>query len=136
MFVRHSVVLAAALVMASAHTAAAQSRALDAQQDAQIQISSPAPSQAAVQATPATPAQQLIPANASALFVPAPALERSTGVEAPAELRAAHHGQGFAMMVTGGALLLAGLLIGDDIGTVIAVGGAGIGAYGLYTYLK
>jgi hypothetical protein len=50
--------------------------------------------------------------------------------------RRAGLGQPVALMVVGGATLLAGLIIGDDAGTVIAVGGALIGLYGLYEYLQ
>jgi len=39
-------------------------------------------------------------------------------------------------MVVGGAAVLTGVIIGDDVGTVIAVGGALVGLYGLYEYLK
>nr|MCU0636820.1 hypothetical protein [Gemmatimonadaceae bacterium] len=39
-------------------------------------------------------------------------------------------------MIVGGAAFVAGLLIGDDVGTVLAVGGAGFGLVGLYNYLK
>ena len=46
------------------------------------------------------------------------------------------YGQPIALMVVGGAALLTGLIIGDDAGTVIAVGGAVIGLYGLYEYLQ
>jgi len=45
-------------------------------------------------------------------------------------------GQPVALMVVGGAALLAGLIIGDDAGTVIAIGGALVGLYGLYEYLQ
>ena len=45
-------------------------------------------------------------------------------------------GQPVALMVVGGAALLAGLIIGDDAGTVIAVSGALVGLYGLYEYLQ
>ena len=45
-------------------------------------------------------------------------------------------GQPVALMVVGGAALLTGLIIGDDAGTVIAVGGALVGLYGLYEYLQ
>jgi hypothetical protein len=38
-------------------------------------------------------------------------------------------------MILGGAALVTGLIIGGDAGTVIAVGGAIIGLYGLYVYL-
>jgi hypothetical protein len=45
-------------------------------------------------------------------------------------------GQPVALMVVGGAALLTGLIIGDDAGTVIAIGGALVGLYGLYEYLQ
>ena len=54
---------------------------------------------------------------------------------AAAPLRAGY-GQPVALMVVGGAALLTGLIIGDDAGTVIAVGGALVGLYGLYEYLQ
>jgi hypothetical protein len=44
--------------------------------------------------------------------------------------------EGRALAIVGGAALLAGLLIGGDGGTVIAVGGAGLGLYGLYVWLR
>jgi hypothetical protein len=40
------------------------------------------------------------------------------------------------LMIVGGAILLAGALIGDDAGTVIMIGGAAVGIYGLYLYLQ
>ena len=46
------------------------------------------------------------------------------------------YGQPIALMVVGGAALLTGLIIGDSAGTVIAVGGAVVGLYGLYEYLQ
>ena len=46
------------------------------------------------------------------------------------------YGQPVALMVVGGAALLTGLIIGDDAGTVIAVGGALVGLYGLYEFLQ
>ena len=39
-------------------------------------------------------------------------------------------------MIVGGAAAVAGLLIGDDVGTVMAVGGAAGGLWGLYNYLQ
>jgi hypothetical protein len=50
--------------------------------------------------------------------------------------RRAGYGQPVALMVVGGAALLAGLIIGDAPGTVIAVGGAIVGLYGLYEFLQ
>ena len=40
-----------------------------------------------------------------------------------------------AMMVVGGAALVIGAVIGDDAGTIVMLGGAGIGLYGLYLFL-
>ncbi len=41
-----------------------------------------------------------------------------------------------ALMIVGGAALLAGLLIGGGAGTAIAVGGALVGLYGLWMYVR
>ena len=41
-----------------------------------------------------------------------------------------------ALMIVGGAAFLAGAIIGGDAGTIIMVGGAGVGLYGLYLYLQ
>ena len=45
-------------------------------------------------------------------------------------------GQPVALMVVGGAALLAGLLIGGGAGTAIAIGGAVAGLIGLYQYMQ
>jgi hypothetical protein len=44
--------------------------------------------------------------------------------------------RGTTLMLVGGAAFLAGLLIGDDAGTAVALGGAIVGLYGLYLYLQ
>lgn len=44
--------------------------------------------------------------------------------------------RGQTLMIVGGAAFLAGLIIGDDAGTAIAVGGAAIGLYGLYLWAQ
>ena len=44
--------------------------------------------------------------------------------------------RGTTLMLVGGAAFLAGLLIGDDAGTAVALGGAIVGLYGLYMYLQ
>ena len=41
-----------------------------------------------------------------------------------------------ALMIVGGAAFLAGAIIGGDAGTIIMVGGAAVGLYGLYLYLQ
>ena len=50
-------------------------------------------------------------------------------------MRRPTHGAGVGLMIFGGAALLTGVIIGGDAGTVIAVGGAVVGLYGLYVYL-
>lgn len=50
----------------------------------------------------------------------------------PANLRK----RGMPQMIIGGAALIGGLIIGDDVGTVVALGGLGFGLYGLYLYLQ
>lgn len=44
--------------------------------------------------------------------------------------------RGMPLMVVGGAAFIAGLIIGDDAGTAIAVGGAAVGLYGLYLWAQ
>lgn len=41
-----------------------------------------------------------------------------------------------ALMIVGGAAFIAGALIGGDAGTIIMIGGAGFGLYGLWQYLR
>jgi hypothetical protein len=50
-------------------------------------------------------------------------------------MRRPSRNSGVGLMILGGAALITGLIIGDDAGTVIAVGGAIVGLYGLYVYL-
>jgi hypothetical protein len=54
---------------------------------------------------------------------------------AASSMRRPSRGSGVGLMIFGGAALITGLIIGDDAGTVIAVGGALVGLYGLYVYL-
>lgn len=55
--------------------------------------------------------------------------------EAAAQSRAGL-GQSRALMLVGLATFIAGAVIGGDAGTIIMIGGAGIGLYGLYQYLQ
>lgn len=45
-------------------------------------------------------------------------------------------GRPVALMVVGGAALLVGAVIGDDVGTLFMIGGAVALLYGLYKYLQ
>ena len=62
--------------------------------------------------------------------------QTSSELQPAAQARRRGMGQPIALMVVGGAALLTGLIIGGDAGTVIAVGGALVGLYGLYEYLQ
>src|SRR5512140_2119150 len=106
----HRIVLAAAIAAASISTPALAQRA------AQVQVSgAPVAAQATVGVRRAENAPQ--PAGQ------------------PAPFRADTH-QNRAMMIVGGAALLTGALIGGDAGLLISVGGAVVGLWGLYQFLK
>lgn len=47
-----------------------------------------------------------------------------------------HQGEGVALMAVGGAGLLAGLLIGGNAGSAVAIGGLAVGLVGLYEYVR
>ena len=65
-----------------------------------------------------------------ASFVPA------AGEDALAPMRRAATTNNKALMIVGGAAFVAGALIGGDAGTIVMVGGAAVGLYGLYKYLQ
>ena len=75
------------------------------------------------------------PTMASASVAVRPAETKELKLNAAAAPRKGY-GQPVALMVVGGAAVLTGLIIGNDAGTVIAVGGAVMGLYGLYEYLQ
>ena len=60
---------------------------------------------------------------------------RSHASESANAMRRPSRGSGVGLMIVGGAALITGLIIGNNAGTVIAVGGALVGLYGLYVYL-
>jgi hypothetical protein len=64
------------------------------------------------------------------------AVSRQSAAPAMIARQRAGLGQPMAMMVVGGAALLAGAIIGDTPGTIIMIGGAVIGLIGLYEYLQ
>ena len=45
-------------------------------------------------------------------------------------------GESVALMIAGGALFVAGILTGDGAGALLMVGGAAVGAYGLYLHYR
>ncbi len=91
----------------------------------------PAPATVAVAATPvAEPTAGPTLASASV------AVRHAESPVTAAPAKRAGYGQPVALMVVGGAALLTGLIIGDDAGAAIAVGGAVVGLVGLYQYLQ
>jgi hypothetical protein len=43
---------------------------------------------------------------------------------------------GATLMIIGGAAIVAGILVGGDGGTILILGGVGVGAYGVYLYTQ
>ena len=133
-----------ALALAVAAPLGAQSPALAA--EAEVPAAA-APLVAAPAATPATPAADAADARTaagpSAELAPAalrlaPRAAVSAEQEEAALQARARNGfsQSQVLMIVGGAALLTGLIIGDDVGDILAIGGAGVGLYGLYRYLQ
>jgi len=56
--------------------------------------------------------------------------------EARMQARTNSQGKPIALIVVGGAAVVLGALIGDDIGTLLSIGGAVALLYGLYLYLR
>lgn len=79
----------------------------------------------------------------SAVAPTGPSMQASTlsprlASDAPLEMttmRRPARGSGVGLMILGGAALITGAIIGDTPGTIIMVGGAVVGLYGLYVYL-
>ena len=53
-----------------------------------------------------------------------------------APIVARHQGQDVALMAVGVGAMIAGALIGGKAGTIVLIGGAAIGLFGLYHYLE
>lgn len=82
-------------------------------------------------------AAALSPASTPSALLPEAArteVERSWSFRRPAALFQARDRSGIPYMVAGGALFVAGAFVGDTGGSLLMVGGAGIGAYGLFVY--
>lgn len=133
----------AALLVASLAGTRVQAQNEQFVSDDQAVTAQDAPANAAADATPAVAVDAPAPAavetpvstgpsmEASAL---SPRLSHTTALSANA-MRRPSRGSGVGLMIFGGAALITGLIIGGDAGTVIAVGGALVGLYGLYVYL-
>jgi hypothetical protein len=60
----------------------------------------------------------------------------ATGAPAKTPPKFAETRRNKAMMIVGGAALIVGAIIDKPAGTIIMLGGAGVGLYGLYKYLE
>ena len=120
------VTLTLALSLLAASGAAAQSVSAD---------STPS---AAADSTLAVPqAGPTVASAAVAVRATSPEISTRTGVaEALQQEQRLGHGRNVALMIVGGAAVVAGLLIGDDAGALLAVGGAVVGLYGLFQYVR
>ena len=79
--------------------------------------------------------QKLMPDAAARLL--APVTEAAVIIEnETAQPLMQRRGRGTGLMLAGAALFVAGLIIENDAGTLLAVTGAAIGAYGLYIYFQ
>jgi hypothetical protein len=68
---------------------------------------------------------------------PSAAIRRSDLVPpAPLPASSQHLGEAKAEMIVGGAAFVAGALMDNDAGSVLMLGGAVVGLYGLWNYLK
>jgi hypothetical protein len=63
-----------------------------------------------------------------------PRIERTP--ESFLELPQVRNRRGVPFMIAGGAMFLAGAIIGGDGGTILVLGGIGVGAYGAYVYFR
>jgi len=62
--------------------------------------------------------------------------QRNAAAKQPNQPVLAARGESVALMVAGGALFVAGAIVGGDAGTLLMVGGAVVGAYGVYLYFR
>jgi hypothetical protein len=75
--------------------------------------------------------------HASVIDRPSDAVRRAdAAAPAPVPATSQHLGESKAEMVVGGAAIVVGALIGGDGGRFLMFGGAVVGLYGLYNYLK
>jgi hypothetical protein len=95
-----------------------------------LTLSQPAAAQAPVAPSPTSLAPTLTATRAGWSF------ENDQPLTVNASAARMGRREGRALALVGGAAVIAGILIGDDAGTIIAIGGAGIGLYGLYVWQR
>ena len=113
-------------VMAACAVMFALTSPLAAQQADTTNGNTPAP--ATIMKRPAAPAYTLIPQEMKVA---------DQTVTAPLSITTQQgRGTNVALMVVGGAAIVLGAVIGGDAGTLMMIGGAGVGLWGLYHYLR
>ena len=92
------------------------------------------------QAPAPSPTPAAAPSISLAPTLAATHLDFSNEEQAPLTVNAAatrmERREGRIFAIVGGAAVITGILIGGDAGTLIAVGGAGVGLYGLYIWQR
>jgi hypothetical protein len=87
-----------------------------------------------------SPAAAAAPATSLAPTLAATHLSFSAENHAPLTVNASaariSPSEGKAAAIVGCALVVTGLVVGDDAGTVIAIGGAGLALFGLYIWQR
>lgn len=96
---------------------------------AAAQSPAPAPSVAAAAVPSLAPTTEAV-----RLGIATDVREQPTTVNASAARMSRRDGR--VMALVGAAAVVTGILVGGDAGTVIAIGGAGLGLYGLYVWQR
>ena len=91
------------------------------------------PEQAVTQETAKPTMQQQLMPDATAKLI-APVESKNVAENDAVQPMMQSRGSATGLMIAGAALFIAGLVVGGDAGTVVAIAGAAIGAYGLYLY--
>ena len=91
---------------------------------------------AVASATSTTPSPEVVRGpSLSSARVASHAVSTKGGAPAPLLQNRSSNRNSVALMIVGGAALVVGAVIGDDPGTLVMLGGAAIGLYGLYLFL-
>ena len=92
---------------------------------ATMQMTAPADSVKAAPARSGAPAREAVALR----------LRSTVNAAAPAPVPRAS-ADSKALMIVGAAGVVTGIIVGGDAGTILVLGGAGIGLYGLYKYMQ
>ena len=73
---------------------------------------------------------------AAAALRPAPPSFAATNADFAAARRFSSRAPGATLMIIGASAVVAGILVGGSGGTLLIIGGIGVGAYGVYLYTQ